>query len=484
MARLQDYYRRSSFGSTASGTGVAVLVPYGRSDGDNEAVAPDAETDTGFEQRRQQLLLRAREARIEWVDAGLQLPPPHVSKEDVLMALQQHQQRSSSRSHSRRRGGNRARLLSSRVSSVGDEADAGSDPVGPSAANTSAVDDDDGEEATTWVSSAKRRASRVFLEGHSISAYMASSPAVVGMLTFLETLPSALAVESDGVAGCRAGFSRYAAHVLGDEIAAALVPSLVIPPTPPLPPLPPPPQQQPVGAAELPVVSPSLRDRDRVRFMSDDGAVESSAASAGSGSSLPSSSPPRQRPAASTQSGGGASATDARSRLGVPTFAERLKHPAAYGVAELIRSFTTSFCARALVCFACVCRRAAASSCPIVPRVLLTSLLVWAVLQPPPTSDSLDDVDIDALDGDSDTEVAMGSAYGGSRRGPSSAPATSAEVVRAFLTRVEETLRCHPLWKSDPPEAWEESMDDMERFVMCKIYDHVCPPLCGVVVCR
>jgi hypothetical protein len=116
--------------------------------------------------------------------------------------------------------------------------------------------------------------------------------------------------------------------------------------------------------------------------------------------------------------------------------------------------------------------------------VLLTSLLVWAVLQPPPTSDSLDDVDIDALDGDSDTEVAMGSAYGGSRRGPSSAPATSAEVVRAFLTRVEETLRCHPLWKSDPPEAWEESMDDMERFVMCKIYDHVCPPLCGVVVCR
>lgn len=47
------------------------------------------------------------------------------------------------------------------------------------------------------------------------------------------------------------------------------------------------------------------------------------------------------------------------------------------------------------------------------------------------------------------------------------------ERVRAFVTRAEETLRAHPLWRGDTVEEWEETVDALEKFIMCKLHDRV-----------
>lgn len=48
-----------------------------------------------------------------------------------------------------------------------------------------------------------------------------------------------------------------------------------------------------------------------------------------------------------------------------------------------------------------------------------------------------------------------------------------ADRVRAFLTRVEETIRSHPLWRNDTATEWDTTSEELEKFVMCRIFDDV-----------
>ena len=38
---------------------------------------------------------------------------------------------------------------------------------------------------------------------------------------------------------------------------------------------------------------------------------------------------------------------------------------------------------------------------------------------------------------------------------------------------MEDALRAHPLWKNDSADAWEDTVEALERFVISKIYDKV-----------
>ncbi len=76
-----------------------------------------------------------------------------------------------------------------------------------------------------------------------------------------------------------------------------------------------------------------------------------------------------------------------------------------------------------------------------------------------------------------------GRAGGPAARRPAtpSVGASPGDRVRAFLTRVEETLRSHPLWRHDGPQEWEATSDELEKFVLCKIHAAVfaAHPACG-----
>lgn len=52
--------------------------------------------------------------------------------------------------------------------------------------------------------------------------------------------------------------------------------------------------------------------------------------------------------------------------------------------------------------------------------------------------------------------------------------------VRAFLTRCEDAMRVHPLWRHDTSEEWEETRDHLESFLMGRLYPAVfgAHPLC------
>jgi hypothetical protein len=58
-----------------------------------------------------------------------------------------------------------------------------------------------------------------------------------------------------------------------------------------------------------------------------------------------------------------------------------------------------------------------------------------------------------------------GAGVGGAGPGPG-----PDERVRAFLTRAEESMRKHPLWRDDTSAEWEATNEELERFVMGKLY--------------
>ena len=140
---------------------------------------------------------------------------------------------------------------------------------------------------------------------------------------------------------------------------------------------------------------------------------------------------------ASTSAGVAATSTTAASPPPVPpspvdSFVERLKQPRAADVVENIRTFVTS----------------------------IQRMNVEADSRLAEQSGSVDD--------DSDTEIA----FSGGARGRGK-PTTPPEMVRSFLTRMEDALRAHPLWKNDSADAWEDTVEALERFVISKIYDKV-----------
>ena len=50
---------------------------------------------------------------------------------------------------------------------------------------------------------------------------------------------------------------------------------------------------------------------------------------------------------------------------------------------------------------------------------------------------------------------------------------TPAGKVRAFITRIEETIKRHPLWKGDSEDTLDTASEGVERLVMTKIYHQV-----------
>jgi len=126
-------------------------------------------------------------------------------------------------------------------------------------------------------------------------------------------------------------------------------------------------------------------------------------------------------------------------------FLSRLKDPRAATIVELLRSFIRSF-------------------------LELDMAKLYSTIPDP-----------DALD--SDSEETTNSAETSRRENqpiqrrsmknlPASGPGPD-ERVRAFLTRVEETMRLHPLWREDTPQQWEITVEELERFVMGKVYKAV-----------
>jgi hypothetical protein len=129
-------------------------------------------------------------------------------------------------------------------------------------------------------------------------------------------------------------------------------------------------------------------------------------------------------------------------------FLSRLLDPRAATIVELLRSFVRSFLELDIV-------------------KLYSSI---------PDPDALDDSDDDEAKVNLDSssrEIQQNNRRSAKILLPSSSGPGPDERVRAFLTRVEETMRKHPLWRDDTQQQWETTIEELERFVMGKVYKAV-----------
>jgi hypothetical protein len=125
-------------------------------------------------------------------------------------------------------------------------------------------------------------------------------------------------------------------------------------------------------------------------------------------------------------------------------FLSRLRDPRAATIVELLRSFIRSF-------------------------LELDMAKLYSSI---PDPDALDDSDDDSADAETSKQDNQQSQRRSVKKMPPSGPGPD-ERVRAFLTRVEETMRLHPLWREDTPQQWESTVEELERFVMGKVYKAV-----------
>jgi hypothetical protein len=126
-------------------------------------------------------------------------------------------------------------------------------------------------------------------------------------------------------------------------------------------------------------------------------------------------------------------------------FLSRLKDPRAATIVELLRSFVRSF-------------------------LELDMAKLYSSI---PDPDALDDSDEETSNSaETSRRENQPSQRQSMKNLPPSGPGPD-ERVRAFLTRVEETMRLHPLWRDDTPQQWEITVEELERFVMGKVYKAV-----------
>jgi hypothetical protein len=128
-------------------------------------------------------------------------------------------------------------------------------------------------------------------------------------------------------------------------------------------------------------------------------------------------------------------------------FLSRLLDPRAATIVELLRSFVRSF-------------------------LELDIVKLYSSVPDPDALDDSDDEEANVSLDSSSREIKQSNRQSAKIVIPSSGPGPD-ERVRAFLTRVEETMRKHPLWRDDTPQQWETTIEELERFVMGKVYKAV-----------